>query len=147
MILGIFSSCLKNEVCTPAVIELKAGIYTFSESAGIMDTIAFAIDIDTLYGITVKDDYLLQDATQNKEISFPLNDMGNESSFVLSIGEEKDTLHFYYEKHLQFNSVKCGVFYTYTLTDFVYTTHILKVIVLTNPEIDAFSTENIQLVF
>ena len=144
---GLFSSCLKNEVCTPAVIELKAGIYTFSESTGIIDTIATAIDIDTLYGITVKDDYLLGNTPQTEEISFPLNDMGLESSFVLGIGEEKDTLRFFYEKHLQFSSIKCGVFYTYTLTDFDYTTHILKDIILNNPEIDAFSTENIQLVF
>lgn len=134
-------------MCTPVEIRLKAGIYTFSETGGITDTIASKMDIDSIYGITVKDDNLLQNVLQADSIYFPLNDAGNESSFVLCLNESKDTIHFYYEKHLQFISVKCGVYYTYTITNIDYSTHILKDLIIKKPEIDAFSTENIQLVF
>jgi hypothetical protein len=147
ILLGIFSSCLKNEICSPVVIELQAGIYTFEETDGIIDTIPSKLDLITLTGLSMEDDYLLLEATDIDVFSLPLNNSINESSFILSIGDTKDTIRFTYDKHLLFNSVKCGVAYTYTITDIDYTTNLLQNIVLTKPEIDVISAENIQLVF
>lgn len=145
--MGIFSSCLKNEICSPVVIELQAGIYTFEETDGIIDTIPSKLDLITLRGLSIEDDYLLFDATDIDVLSLPLNNSTNESSFILSIGETKDTIRFTYEKYLLFNSVKCGVAYTYTITGINYSTNLLQDIILTKPEIDVISAENIQLVF
>lgn len=147
ILLGIFSSCLKNEICSPVVIELQAGIYTFEETDGIIDTIPSKLDLITLTGLSMEDDYLLFDATDIDVLSLPLNNSTNESSFILSIGETKDTIRFTYEKYLLFNSIKCGVAYTYTITGIDYSTNLLQDIILTKPEIDVISAENIQLVF
>jgi hypothetical protein len=147
LLLGIFSSCLKNEICSPVVIELQAGIYAFTESDGIMDTVPTTINIDTLSGLFMEDNYLLLDETGVDLLSLPLNDSINESSFILSFGEIKDTIHFTYNKELLFNSVKCGISYTYTITNFDFSTNLLQDIILIKPEIDVISTENIQLVF
>ncbi|MCD6178810.1 MAG: hypothetical protein J7K39_02795 [Bacteroidales bacterium] len=145
--LGVFSSCLKNEICSPVAIELQAGIYTYAETDGIVDTVATKIDIDSIFGISNENNNLLINTSDTELISFPLNDSINKSSFVLNFGLIKDTIHFTYDKHLLFRSVKCGVSYTYTITNIDYTTNFLQDIILSNPEIDVISTENIQLVF
>lgn len=147
ILLEIFSSCLKNEICSPVIIELQAGIYTLEEMDGIIDTIPSKLDLITLTGLSIEDDYLLFDATDIDVLSLPLNNSTNESSFILSIGETKDTIRFTYEKYLLFNSIKCGVAYTYTITGIDYSTNLLQDIILTKPEIDVISAENIQLVF
>jgi len=146
-LIAIFSSCLKNEICSPLNIELKAGIYTIPESEGVFDTIPKEMDFDSIYALSMEDENLLLNASQINEISFPLNNLSNESSFVLCSGETKDTISFIYEKHLLFNSVKCGFTYTYTITDLKFSTHLLQNIILTNPEIDVISAENILLVY
>jgi hypothetical protein len=147
VVLGFSSSCLKNEICSPYIIDLQAGIYNFSESDGIIDTIPSKIDLDTLYGITLEDNYLLLNSTDTETLNFPLNDASTECSFILSFGHTKDTIHFIYEKHLLFNSVKCGVSYTYSIINIAYSTNLLQEIILINSEIDVNSAENIQLVF
>ena len=147
LLLGIFSSCLKNEICSPVVIELQAGIYTFEEVDGLIDTVPATINIDTLSGLFMEDNYLLSDETGIDLLSLPLNDSINESSFIFSFGETKDTIHFTYDKELLFNSVKCGISYTYTITKIDFSSNLLQDIILINPEIDVISTENIQLVF
>lgn len=148
LLLGIFSSCLKNEICSPVTIELQAGIYTFEEENGsIIDTVASQIDIDSIFGLSNENNNLLINESNVNLISFPLNDSLNKSSFVLSTGNTADTIHFSYEKHVLFNSVKCGVSYTYTITKIDFSTNLLQDIILINPEIDVISTENIQLVF
>jgi len=145
--LGISSSCLKNEICSPSNIELKAGIYTLLETDGIVDTIPLKIDLDSIYGLILEDKNWLINESQIDEINFPLNDASNETGFVLSIGGIKDTIQFAYEKHLLFNSVKCGTSYTYTINNITNSSNFLKNIILINSEINVLSTENIQLVF
>ncbi len=147
LLLGIFSSCLKNEICSPVVIELQAGIYTLEEVDGLINTIPATINIDTLNGLLMEDNYLLLNETGIDLLSLPLNDSINESSFVFSFGNTKDTIHFTYDKQILFNSVKCGVSYTYTITNIDFSTNLLQDIILINPEIDVISTENIQLVY
>lgn len=145
--LGISSSCLKNEICSPYTIELNAGLYTLSESDGVIDTISYIMDIDSIYALNINDENLYKNELQIEQLNFPLNNATNESGFVLSIGGVADTITFSYEKHLLFYSVKCGVTNTYTITNFHYSTNFLKDIVLINPEIDVISTENIQFIF
>lgn len=139
---------MKNEICSPVDIELQAGIYSITETNGIYDTVALKIDVDSIYALNMDEDQnLLLNASQIIEISFPLDNTSNETSYVLNREGIKDTIHFFYEKHLLFNSVKCGVAYTYMITDFKFSTHLLKNIILTNPEIDVLSAENILLVY
>lgn len=147
LVLGVFSSCLKNEICSPVLIELQAGIYTFEEKDGLIDTIPASINIDTLSGLFMGGNYLLLDEKDIELLSLPLNNSINESSYIFSFGEIKDTIHFTYDKQVLFNSVKCGVSYTYTITNIDFSTNLLQDIILINPEIDVISTENIQLVF
>jgi len=147
LILGVFSSCLKNEICSPLAIELQAGIYTLEEVNDALDTVPATINIDTLSGLLVEDNYLVLDETDIDLLSLPLNDSSNESSFVFSFGNLKDTIHFTYDKQILFNSVKCGISYTYTITSIDFSRNVLLDIILINPEIDVISTENIQLVF
>lgn len=146
---GIASSCLKNEICSPSAIELNAVIYTLSENEndGLFDTIPYAIDVDSVYSQNWDNANLYINEVEIEELNFPLDNSSNQSSFVLSIAGVKDTVTFSYEKHLLFNSVKCGVTNTYTITDFHFSTHSLKNLVLINPEIDVISTENIQFIF
>lgn len=146
---GIASSCLKNEICSPYTIELNAVIYTLSENEndGLFDTIPYAIDVDSVYSQNWDNANLYINEVEIEELNFPLDNSSNQSSFVLSIAGVKDTVTFSYEKHLLFNSVKCGVTNTYTITDFHFSTHSLKNLVLINPEIDVISTENIQFIF
>lgn len=147
LVLGVFSSCLKNEICSPVLIELQAGIYTFEEKDDLIDTIPASINIDTLSGLFMGGNYLLLDEKDIELLSLPLNNSINESSYIFSFGEIKDTIHFTYDKQVLFNSVKCGVSYTYTITNIDFSTNLLQDIILINPEIDVISTENIQLVF
>lgn len=147
LVLGVFSSCLKNEICSPVLIELQAGIYTFEEKDDLIDTIPASINIDTLSGLFMGGNYLLLDEKDIELLSLPLNNSINESSYIFSFGEIKDTIHFTYDKQVFFNSVKCGVSYTYTITNIDFSTNLLQDIILINPEIDVISTENIQLVF
>jgi len=145
--IGIFSSCLKNEICNPVDIELKAGIYSVTEVDSVMDTLTSKIDIDTLSAIGMENEYLLLAASSISEISFPLDNANNQSQFIISRGIQKDTLNFTYDKHLLFNTVKCGVAYTYTIQSIQFSTHFIKDIRLINSEINAQSTENIRLVY
>lgn len=138
---------MKNEICSPIIVGLQAGIYTFEESDGVVDTIAFKIDLDSAYSITREDHNLELEKVQIENISFPLNDATNESSFVISIGGTKDTVRFIYEKELHFISVKCGVYYTYIITSIEHSTNYLQDIILINSQIDVVSKENIKLVF
>lgn len=147
LVLGVFSSCLKNEICSPVLIELQAGIYTFEEKDDLIDTLPASINIDTLSGLFMGGNYLLLDEKDIELLSLPLNNSINESSYIFSFGEIKDTIHFTYDKQVLFNSVKCGVSYTYTITNIDFSTNLLQDIILINPEIDVISTENIQLVF
>lgn len=138
---------MKNEICSPVIIDLKAGIYTIDESNITFDTVPLKIDLDSVYALTMEGHNLLINTVQIENISFPLNDGTNESSFVLSIGEVKDTISFSYEKELHFISAKCGVYYTYSIINIEHSTHYLKGIVLINPKINVVSAENIHLVF
>ncbi len=138
---------MKNEICSPVDIQLRAGIYTSDDTNISVDLLTTKIDIDSIYALTMEDNNLYLNASQIDKISFPLNDATNESSFVLCKGTTKDTISFIYDKHLIFNSIKCGVYNTYTITDIVYTTNFLQEIILTKPEINEVSAENIQLVF
>lgn len=145
--IGIFSSCLKNEICSPVDIELKVGIYSVTEVDSVMDTLATTIDIDTLSAIGMDNEYLLLGANSQSKISFPLDNSNNQSQFVITHGNQKDTLSFTYDKHLLFNTVKCGVAYTYSIQSIQFSTHFIKDIRLLNSEINAQSTENIRLVY
>ncbi|MBN1650960.1 MAG: hypothetical protein JW857_06510 [Bacteroidales bacterium] len=149
IVLGISSSCLKNEICSPYAIELNAVIYTLieNENDGLFDTIPYAINIDSIYAPYIDSVNLLGNEVDIASLNFPLDNANNESSFVLSIDGVKDTVTFSYEKHILFNSVKCGITNTYTITSFHYSTHSLKALVLINPEIDVISKENIQFIF
>ena len=129
------------------LIELQAGIYTLEEVNDALDTVPATINIDTLSGLLVEDNYLVLDETDIDLLSLPLNNSSNESSFVFSFGNLKDTIHFTYDKQILFNSVKCGISYTYTITSIDFSRNVLLDIILINPEIDVISTENIQLVF
>ena len=144
---GLFSACLKNEICSPVAIELQAGIYTISETDGVFDTVPAIMDIDTLRALSMPESYLLLDATAIEVINLPFNNATNLSRFILSVGDSKDTIDFTYDKELLFNSVKCGVSYSYTITNYYFTTNLIQDIILINPEIDVISAENIQLVF
>ncbi|MBN1649854.1 MAG: hypothetical protein JW857_00920 [Bacteroidales bacterium] len=148
---GIFSACMKNELCTPVQVELKAGIYTLPDTEGNIEPKLTKMDLDSVYGLTMESQNLLFNAKQINEINFPLNDASNESSFVLKFkglnDTIQDTIHFFYEKEMHFISVKCGVYYSYQISSIESTHHQLKSIILTNPKIDVVSVENILLVY
>lgn len=143
----IFSSCLKNEICSSINIRLEAGIYNKDSNNLITGLVATKIDVDTIYAISMENNHLLLNAKQIDKIKFPLNNDTNESSFVLSFGNIKDTLHIFYDKQLYFNSIKCGVYYNYTITKIDFSTNLLQEVILTKPEINVVSAQNIQLVF
>ena len=126
---------------------MQAGIYTGSVLTEPIVLSASKIDIDTLYALTQKDNNLLLKAVQVGEIALPLNNASNESSFVISMGESKDTIRVLYDKQLLFKSVKCGVTYTYIITKIEHSNNLLQKIIISNSSIDVISKENIQLVF
>jgi len=144
---GILSSCLKNEICSPLLAEPQAEFFTLQENAGIIDTIPASINFDSIYGLTLENQNLIKDALGLNTISFPLNPAEIETAFVVCAAGKKDTIRFFYEKQLLFQSVKCGVYYTYTITDIHFSTNLLKGLTLIKPEVDVNSTENIQMFY
>ncbi|MBN2236641.1 MAG: hypothetical protein JW729_03725 [Bacteroidales bacterium] len=147
VLLGFFSACLKNEICSPVLIEPVAGIYTVTENNGLYDTVLTMKNIDSLYSLSYSSENILYQKDQINSFNLPLNNVENQSGFVLSIDGIKDTIYLNYEKALFFYSVKCGATYTYTITNISYTTNSIKEILLINPAVNVVTAENIQLVF
>lgn len=138
---------MKNEICSPVYNELEAGIYLSQENDGTITYVSSKINIDSIYAVT-QDSNTLMTATSNVSlIDFPLNDALNECTYVISSGSIKDTLILSYDKQLLFSSVKCGVYYDYTITKIQYTSYLLKEVFITNDKINVLSDENIQLVY
>lgn len=147
LLIVFFSACLKNEICSPVLVEPVAGIYTVTENNGLYDTVLTKKNIDSLYSLSYTSENILYKEELINTFNLPLNNFENQSGFVLSIDGIKDTIYLNYEKALFFYSVKCGATYTYTLIDISYTTNSIKEILLINPAVNVVSAENIQLVF
>ncbi|HAG17302.1 MAG TPA: hypothetical protein DCG69_12390 [Bacteroidales bacterium] len=147
LLFAIFSSCLKNEICVPLDIRVKANIYTIETVNQDQFLLTHKLDIDTLYAIGIAEKFIVLNESELSEFYLPLDNAHDQSSFVLNVGGLKDTIRIEYNKELLLNSIKCGVYYRYSITNLSYTTHLLKEIRILNPEIDVVSTENIQVVY
>jgi len=143
----VFSSCLKNEICSPVDIQVEAGVFNKTSSPINNGLITAKIDLDSIYAIELQSKNVVKNALQIDKIRFPLNNESNQTTFVFTKGSLKDTLYINYDKQLFFSSIKCGVYYSYSLKSIEYTTNFFKEVLLIKPEVNAISVQNIQLVF
>lgn len=145
IVIGLFSSCLKNEICNPATVELNAGIYSYRTENDETVLASSTITIDSIYAIGLDKNILLN--TTTGAFSLPFDNASDKSSYVIAKGNTKDTIQIEYDKQLVFYSVKCGTYYTYTVTRIEYTHHLIQEIILNQAEVNAVATENIQVVY
>lgn len=147
ILIGISAACMKNEICSPVYNELDAGIYISKENDGTITYVSSTIAIDSIYAITQENNVLMSTTSKLSQIDFPLNDALNKCTYVISSGSTKDTLTISYDKQLLFSSIKCGVYYAYTINKIEYTSYRLKEVFISNEKINVLSNENIQLVY
>lgn len=146
-IIGLSSSCVKNETCLSANNLLFADFYTIVIDPVESDTSIVKVDVDTLYmEIVGREDSILYNNLNVSGISIPLADTLDFLKIVIEINHVVDTLYLDYKPYSVFRSTECGVINRYEITDLRFTNNKIKSIYLENNTIDESEAVNLYMV-
>ena len=134
ILISIFTSCGTQDVCDDDNQSFFVARFRTTVTGDINDTIVAGISI---YGIREgRTDSLLYDSTEVGRMELPLDPSSDQSKFVLTIAEERDTLLLMHTSEAYLISYNCGFAARFTLQDFTAVGGIIADMELISASID-----------
>ena len=135
ILLLVFGSCTTQDVCDDDNQSILVARFRTMDSGEITDTIVPGISI---YGIREGlTDSLLYDSSTVGRIELPLDPGHDQSRFVMSTVEKRDTLILVHSSEAYLISYNCGFAARFTLVDYTNTGNMILDFELISSTIDA----------
>jgi hypothetical protein len=139
LILSI-AGCESEEACLSNQNAVQAGLFSAWWDQDI-DTILTEV---SMTGLNMQDSIYRNQTVS--ELFLPLNYYSDTTSFVISTKTLKDTIHFIYEKELDFISGECGYIFSFDLDTVIHSNAFIDSVSVIYPAVQYGETlENIKL--
>lgn len=135
----LLTSCAQSESCRENKnVTLNAAFFNLENKNSL------TIDSLTVYGL--EQDSLLYNVNKNiKSIKLPLNKKTEQSTFVLHLNNEQDTIWVFYTNQNYFISYECGAVITHKMDTVIATNHFISSIKILNHDINTTDVEHLQI--
>lgn len=140
-------SCTENQECRKNTnVKMKVGFYkkTLNESTSTYTTSSLSIDSITVQGLG-KDSILYNNTKNISAIDLPLNKFANESKFVVTFNQTKDTLTIEHKNTDYYLSMECGCIKAHSIDTVLTTNHFIDSVTISNHNVNTNYAEHIQL--
>ena len=135
ILLFVFTSCGTQDVCDADNQSILVARFKTTITGDITDTIVPGVSI---FGIREgKTDSLLYDSIDVARIELPLDPANDQSRFVMTVADERDTLILTHTSEAYLISYTCGFAARFTLEDFNATGGMIVDTELISASIDA----------
>jgi len=139
LILSI-AGCESEEACLSNQNAVQAGLFSAWWDQDIDTTLTEV----SMTGLNMQDSIYRNQTVS--ELFLPLNYYSDTTSFVISTKTLKDTIHFIYEKELDFISGECGYIFSFDLDTVIHSNAFIDSVSVIYPAVQYGETlENIKL--